>query len=102
MWLVYLWYFFGGCFLTNAIPHFVNGVMGRRFQSPFAKPPGRGLSSPQSNVIWGMINAVIGYVLLFKIVAFDITNSFEAAAFGLGVFLTGLGLAGYFGKFHAQ
>jgi hypothetical protein len=29
-------YFFGGAFLSNAIPHFVSGVMGRPFQSPFA------------------------------------------------------------------
>jgi hypothetical protein len=38
----YLSYFFGGVFLTNAVPHFVSGVMGRPFQSPFAKPPGQG------------------------------------------------------------
>jgi hypothetical protein len=35
-------YFFGGVFLANAIPHFVSGMMGRPFQSPFAKPPGMG------------------------------------------------------------
>ena len=34
-------YFFAGAFLANAVPHFVSGVMGRVFQSPFAKPPGR-------------------------------------------------------------
>ncbi len=34
-------YFFGGVFLANAVPHFVSGIMGRPFQSPFAKPPGR-------------------------------------------------------------
>ena len=39
MWLHDLSYFFGGAFLTNAIPHFVSGVMGRPFQSPFANPP---------------------------------------------------------------
>jgi hypothetical protein len=37
-------YFFGGGFLVNAIPHFVSGVTGRPFQSPFATPPGEGLS----------------------------------------------------------
>jgi hypothetical protein len=43
-WLWLVSYFFGGIFLTNAIPHFVSGMMGRSFQSPFAKPPGQGLS----------------------------------------------------------
>jgi hypothetical protein len=43
-WLRCISYFFGGCFLSDAIPHFVSGVMGRPFQSPFAKPPGQGLS----------------------------------------------------------
>ena len=33
-WHYYLSYFFGGAFLSNAIPHFVCGVMGRPFQSP--------------------------------------------------------------------
>ena len=42
-WLHYLAYFGGGAFLTNAVPHLVSGVMGRPFQSPFAKPPGEGL-----------------------------------------------------------
>ena len=41
---VYL-YFFAGAFTGNALPHFVSGVTGRAFQSPFARPPGKGLSS---------------------------------------------------------
>jgi len=43
-WLHLIRYFFGGCLLANAIPHFVSGVMGRPFQSPFANPPGQGFS----------------------------------------------------------
>ena len=37
-WLHCASYFFGGAFLAYAVPHFVSGVMGRPFQSPFAKP----------------------------------------------------------------
>ena len=44
-WLHDVSYLFGGAFLANAVPHFVSGMMGRPFQSPFAKPPGKGLSS---------------------------------------------------------
>ncbi len=39
-WAQYVSYFFGGAVLANAVPHFVSGLMGRPFQSPFAKPPG--------------------------------------------------------------
>jgi len=53
-------HFFGGAFLTNAVPHFVSGVMGEPFQSPFAKPPGQGLSSSTVNVLWGFFNIVVG------------------------------------------
>jgi hypothetical protein len=38
-WSFYVSYFFGGTFLVNSIPHFVSGLMGRAFQTPFAKPP---------------------------------------------------------------
>ena len=44
-WYHYLAYFFGGAFLANTLPHLVNGVSGNAFQSPFASPPGVGLSS---------------------------------------------------------
>jgi len=63
-WTTGLAYFLAGVFLANGVPHFVNGISGRSFQSPFAKPPGVGESSPVINVIWGMINFVIGYGLL--------------------------------------
>ena len=33
-------YLFGGAFMANGVPHFVSGVTGRPFQSPFAKPSG--------------------------------------------------------------
>ena len=44
-WYHYVAYFFGGAFLANALPHLGNGISGRAFQSPFASPPGVGLSS---------------------------------------------------------
>jgi hypothetical protein len=93
-------YFFAGFFLTNAVPHFVSGVMGRPFQSPFAKPPGRGLSSSTVNVLWGFLNLAIGYVLLCRVGSFDLRATDHVVALGLGVFLTGLLLARTFGRFH--
>jgi hypothetical protein len=44
-WYHYVAYFFGGAFLANALPHLGNGISGHAFQSPFAHPPGEGLSS---------------------------------------------------------
>jgi hypothetical protein len=78
-WLHLVSYFFGGAFLANAVPHFVSGVMGEPFQSPFAKPPGQGLSSSTVNVLWGFFNIV---------------------AFGLGILAIGLLSARLFGRLH--
>jgi hypothetical protein len=93
-------YFFGAAFLTNAIPHFVSGVMGRPFQTPFAKPPGEGLSSSTINVLWGFLNLIIGYVLICRVGSFDAYSTEHVIAFGLGALLTALISARLFGRFH--
>ncbi len=56
--------FFAGAFLANAVPHFVHGISGNRFPTPFAHPPGKGLSSPTLNVAWALLNLVAGYLLM--------------------------------------
>jgi hypothetical protein len=93
-------YLFGGLFLCNAIPHFVNGVMGRPFQSPFAKPPGQGLSSSTVNVVWGFFNLAAGYALICRVGDFSLRSPAHAAALGLGFLLMGLIGARQFGRFH--
>jgi len=93
-------YFFAGAFLTNAIPHFVSGLMGRPFQSPFAKPPGKGLSSSTVNVVWGFLNLVVGYFLICRVGEFDLRSSEQVAVLGLGILLTGVLTARGFGRFH--
>ncbi len=62
-WHNYLACLFSGIFLANAVPHFVQGISGDPFPTPFAKPPGKGLSSPTVNVIWALVNLVVGYLL---------------------------------------
>src|ERR1700729_2317998 len=99
-WLHDLAYFFGGTFLANAVPHFVSGMMGRSFQSPFAKPPGQGLSSSTVNVVWGFANFVIAYLLLARVGQFDLRATDQATAAGIGVLLMGLIAARSFGRFH--
>jgi hypothetical protein len=63
-WYDYIASFFAGVFLSNVVPHFVYGISGDRFPTPFANPPGKGLSSPTVNVVWALFNLVVGYILL--------------------------------------
>ena len=99
-WLTLVSYVFGGAFLANAVPHTVSGMMGRPFQSPFAKPPGKGLSSSTVNVLWGFLNLAIGYGLLWRVGDFEWRDTGDIAALGLGVLLIGLFSARHFGRFH--
>ena len=92
--------FFGGMFLMNAIPHAVAGAMGRAFQSPFAKPPGEGLSSSTVNMAWGMLNLVAAWLLLVLATHFDIRAWDDAVALGLGALAIGIHLSIHFGRFH--
>jgi hypothetical protein len=99
-WNHYLSYFFGGAFLANAIPHFVSGVMGHPFQSPFASPPGEGLSSAMVNVGWGFFNLVIGYLLLGRVGNFELRKTRHVLVAGIGALVMAIMLAHSFGRFY--
>ena len=99
-WLSLVSYFFGGVFAANAIPHFVAGMMGRAFQSPFAKPPGKGLSSSTVNVLWGFFNGVIAYLLVTHVGDFHPRSWIDILPFSLGVLLMSVNMARHFGQFH--
>jgi hypothetical protein len=99
-WYHHVAYFFGGAFLVNAIPHFVSGVTGHPFQSPFATPPGQGLSTATVNVLWGYFNLVIAYLLLCRVGKFDLRRTIHVVVAGLGGLLMALMLAYAFGRFY--
>src|SRR5215472_17125243 len=99
-WYHYVAYFFGGAFLANAVPHLVNGVSGRPFQSPFASPPGEGLSSSTVNVLWGFFNLAVGYVLIGRVGSFGLRNTTQVITVGVGALLMGVMLARAFGRFY--
>jgi hypothetical protein len=99
-WLYLASYFFGGAFFANAIPHFVSGMMGKPFQSPFAKPPGEGLSSSTVNVLWGFFNFAAGYVLVCRVGDFGLRNTGDVLACGAGALLIALFSARHFGRLH--
>ena len=83
-WYHYVACFCAGLFLTNTVPHFVHGISGDFFPSPFAHPPGKGLSSPTINVLWALANFVIGYILL-RVGKLSQTNKWSLLAFFTGV-----------------
>ena len=93
-------WFFGGAFLMNAIPHVVAGSMGRAFQSPFAKPPGQGLSSSTVNVLWGFLNLAVAWLLLVRVGSFDLHEPDHAVVAGLGAFALAVTIARRFGRFN--
>jgi hypothetical protein len=99
-WMHYLSTFAGGALLTNAVPHFVSGVLGRPFQSPFAKPHGVGLSSSTVNVLWGFFNLAAGTALIDRVGSFDLHSTGDVLALGSGVLVMGLVSARLFGRFH--
>jgi hypothetical protein len=99
-WLHLVSYFFGGLFFANAIPHYVSGVMGRPFQSPFAKPPGEGLSSTTVNVLWGVFNALVGYLLVLRVGYFDLRSTSHVVSLAAGALLISIFSARHFGRFY--
>jgi len=99
-WYYYVAYFFGGAFLANTLPHLGNGVSGRPFQSPFASPPGEGLSSSTVNVLWGFFNLAVSYLLVCRVGSFSLHDTQDAIALGVGILIMALISAHGFGRFH--
>jgi hypothetical protein len=99
-WYHYVAYFFGGAFLANTLPHLGNGISGRAFQSPFASPPGVGLSSSMVNVIWGFFNLAVGYLLVCRVGSFNLRETPHVLVLGAGILTMSLMLARAFGRFH--
>jgi hypothetical protein len=85
--------FFAGLLVANAVPHFVHGISGDRFPTPFAHPPGKGLSSPTVNVLWSLLNLAIGGLLFRagRIAGFDA---------GLGICFAGVAAISIFSSVH--
>ena len=99
-WYVYVAYFFGGAFLINAIPHFVSGVTGHPFPSPFASPPGQGESSAMVNVLWGSLNFVIAYLLIGRVGTFQLRRTQDTLIVGVGGLLMAIMLSQAFGRLY--
>lgn len=99
-WYHYLAYFFGGAFLANSIPHLVNGLSGHAFQSPFASPPGVGLSSSTVNVLWGLLNLAISYLLVCRVGNFELRKTRHVFPLAAGILIMSIMLARTFGRLY--
>ncbi|MCU1740606.1 MULTISPECIES: hypothetical protein [Pseudomonas] len=93
--------FFAGVFLCNALPHLVSGLCGEVFPTPFAKPRGKGPSSPLVNFLWGAFNLLVGLVLLSRQPVIIGLNP-EFIALTVGALAIGTYLCVHFGKVRAS
>ncbi len=100
-WHHYVACFFAGMFLANLVPHFVHGVSGDPFPTPFAKPPGKGLSSPVLNTVWALFNLVVGY-LLFRAGRVSSADTLSLVIFFVGAAAISIMLSINFAKKHAR
>src|ERR1700729_3103768 len=97
----YIACFFAGMFLANVVPHFVQGVSGEPFPTPFAKPPGKGLSSPTVNVVWALFNLLVGYIL-FRVGKVSSGNLLALIVFFPGIVAISIMLSVRFSKKRTQ
>ena len=97
-WYFYLAQFVSGLLLANGVPHFVRGISGEKFQSPFASPPGVGESSPLVNVVWGFANLAVGFALLRAFAPQEPDAATGWIAVGAGVLLIGVAMSRHFGR----
>ena len=97
----YIACFFAGMFFANVVPHFVHGISGNRFPTPFAKPPGKGLSSPTVNTAWALVNLVAGF-LLFRHGNISSGDNLTLIVFFAGITVISLWASVSFAKKHAQ
>jgi hypothetical protein len=93
-----------GALLCNCIPHLASGLRGEAFPTPFAPrtsdgPPGKGVSPPVINFVWGAANLLIGISLLPRLD--DVDPRLGRLALLVGFLLIGLYLSRHFGQVRA-
>jgi hypothetical protein len=58
------------------------------------------LSSARVNVLWGLFNLVVGYLLVCRVGSFNLRKTPHVLALGAGVLIMSVMLAETFGKLH--
>lgn len=98
--MTYALLFLAGALLCNCIPHLAAGLRGEAFPTPFASPPGRGLSPPLLNFLWGAANLSLGLWLLGPLG--DADPRWGRLAVAVGFVAIGVYLARHFGQVRAE
>jgi len=81
---LYIYSLLAGLITANGVPHFIHGILGEKFQTPFNRK-----SSAQLNIFWGWLNFVVGGYLLH--LAHPRAHELRAfALFSLGVIVMAL------------
>jgi hypothetical protein len=93
--------FFGRNVFCECLPHFVHGISGDRFPTPFANPPGKGLSSATVNVVWALLNLVVGYIL-FRVGKVSSGGDWALVVFFVGIAAISTQMSAHFSKKHAS
>jgi len=58
------------------------------------------LSSSVVNVLWGLFNLAVGYLLVCRVGNFDLRKTLHVLVLGAGILIMSLNLAHYFGHLH--
>lgn len=95
-WYVYFANFFAGVFFAMGIPHFIQGISGNRFRTPFSTTKEK--SSPVINVVWGLVSFLIGWALLFGVGNFVLGFNRSAWVLALGGVIMSVVLALVYGR----
>ncbi len=74
--------------------------LGQRLPKSLCITPGEGLSSSTVNVLWGLFNLAIAYLLICRVGSFQLRKSTHVLTLAAGVLLMSLMLARAFGRFH--
>jgi hypothetical protein len=59
-----------------------------------------GLSSSTVNVLWGLFNLAIGYLLVCRVGSFNLRKTPHVFVLGVGMLVMSLNLAHWFGRFY--
>jgi hypothetical protein len=59
-----------------------------------------GLSSSTVNVLWGLFNLAVAYLLVCRVGSFDLRKTEHVLVLGAGVLVMSLNLAHWFGRLH--
>jgi hypothetical protein len=89
--------FFAGLFFANGIPHFVQGISGKEFHTPFLYRFAPSIPTPLFNVAWGLLNFCLVLLILSR-VPFDPGVYSNGISFAAGFACASIGLSILFNR----